>query len=188
MPAYSLSPWGRFVARWENCSQCPLHEVRRHIVLARGRIPCDVLFVGEAPGSSEDVLGVPFVGPAGKLLDRQIAEALENSGKQELRIAFTNLVCCIPKEGKGGSKTGEPSKESIEACDTRLTEMIELCQPRIIVCVGDLSAKWLKDVFPDITKISITHPAAILRAEIVRQSLMDQRVVVVIESAFRDLV
>lgn len=184
MPKSSLSPWGQFVEKWQDCSQCPLCETRRNIVLAKGKIPCDVLFVGEAPGQSEDVLGMPFVGPAGHLLDRQIAEALENSGKTELRLAFTNLVCCIPKED--GVKVGEPPKESIEACETRLIEFIYLCQPRLLVCVGDLPEKYAGWGSPA-ECIKITHPAAILRAEIVRQSLMDQRVVVILENAFRDL-
>lgn len=193
MPASSLSPWMQFKTKWENCSQCPLCETRRNIVLAKGKIPCDVLFVGEAPGQSEDVLGVPFVGPAGHLLDRQIAEALENSGKTELRLAFTNLVCCIPKEE--GVKVGEPPEESIEACEPRLIEFMCLCKPRLVVCVGDLPEKHLPDFETtggsrfqqNFASCKITHPAAILRAEIVRQSLMDQRVVVILENAFRDL-
>jgi uracil-DNA glycosylase len=63
------------------------------VVLCRGRLPCDVLFVGEAPGVSEDVLGRPFVGPAGKLLDTIVERALDG----QYDCAMTNLVACIPK-------------------------------------------------------------------------------------------
>jgi len=182
MPKLLAPPsWKRFKAKWENCAGCELCNVRKNIVLARGKIPCDVLFVGEAPGASEDAIGLPFIGPAGKLLDEQIKEALENSGRTELRIAFTNLVCCIPKEN--GTKTGEPNKEHIDACSERLTEFMVLCDPRLIVAVGDLSKKWLGDK----SEVHITHPAAILRAEIVRQALMRQRVVVTLENAFREI-
>lgn len=185
MPASSLSPWEAFKAKWRNCSQCELCNVRRNIVLAKGKIPCDVLFVGEAPGQSEDVLGLPFIGPAGHLLDSQIREVLENSGRTELRLAFTNLVCCIPKEGS--QKTGEPSKECIAACEPRLIHFIEICHPRLIVCVGDLAVKYA-GWGSSAEVINITHPAAILRAEIVRKPLMEQKVIVTLECAFRDLV
>lgn len=187
MPASSLSPWEQFKTKWESCTQCELCEVRRNVVLARGNVPCDVLLVGEAPGQSEDVLGQPFVGPAGHLLDKQIEEALANSGATELRIAFTNLVCCIPKESRGGQKVSEPSKECIEACERRLIDFIHLCQPKLIVCVGELAERYASWGSSAVVT-QITHPAAILRAELVRQSLMYQRVVVILENAFRDLV
>lgn len=185
MPASSLSPWQCFKTKWQNCSQCKLCEVRRNIVLAKGKIPCDVLFIGEAPGQSEDVCSIPFVGPAGHLLDQQIAEALRNVGNPELRLAFTNLVCCIPKEG--GTKTGEPDKECIKACQPRLIEFVCLCNPRLIIKVGDLAVKWMEDLFEQIEQASITHPAAILRAEIVRKPLMEQKVIVTLECVFREL-
>lgn len=179
----TLSPWKQFKLKWQNCSQCKLCQVRKNIVLARGNVPCDVLFIGEAPGASEDALGKPFIGPAGKLLDQQVEEAARNSG-MDLTFCFTNLVCCIPKEG--GVKIGEPDKECITACDQRLCEFIKLCNPRLIVCVGDLAEKWAGWEF-DGTITKITHPAAILRAEVVRQSLMYTKCVVILENAFRDL-
>lgn len=154
-------------------------------MLARGNVPADILFIGEAPGQSEDVLGQPFVGPAGKLLDRQIAEAFGNCPGLDLRLCFTNLVCCIPKD-ETNKKVGEPDKECITACEQRLIEFIYLCQPKLLVCVGDLAEKYA-GWGSSAEVIKITHPAAILRAEIVRQSLMNQKVVVILENAFRDL-
>jgi uracil-DNA glycosylase len=68
--------WSAHVDDWKDCTRCPLHTVRSNVVLARGSIPCDILFVGEAPGRSEDALGKPFVGPAGILLDEMIEDAL----------------------------------------------------------------------------------------------------------------
>lgn len=173
-------------------------------MLARGQIPCDVLFIGEAPGVSEDLLGQPFIGPAGKLLDQQIAEALENVPGLELRICFTNLICCIPKED--GKKVGEPSKDSVEACKGRLREFVHLCKPRLVVLVGDHAKKYIAGqadfsysdddldlpwLDGDLLRFEcITHPAAILRArekDQVRVELMYNRVVVILESVFREL-
>lgn len=163
------SPFQVHTARWEGCTACPLCEGRSKVVLARGRLPCDVLFVGEAPGESEDALGVPFIGPAGKLLDRIVSEALDavpvcpvcRSHKSvidlagewacrrhpghdlvELRTAFTNLVACVPRDEDGG-KTAEPPPEAVEACAPRLEEFVALAKPRLIVCVGHLARNWI---------------------------------------------
>ena len=200
LPQSGLSPWQEFKSKWTDCCMCPLYETRHNICLCRGNIPCDVLFVGEAPGPSEDAIGQPFVGPAGKLLDKQINEALENSGMTELRLGFTNLVCCIPRQGAGKGKFKEPPKECMDACWPRLKEFAHLCKPRLIVTVGDLSGKRLygaamfrhddepkQPEWGELDFVSITHPAAILRAEIVRQELMYHRSVVILESAFREL-
>lgn len=70
-----VSLYSSHVERWKDCEGCSLRDRRTRVVLYRGKIPCDVLFIGEAPGESEDVVGVPFVGPAGKLLDAMIQEA-----------------------------------------------------------------------------------------------------------------
>ena len=179
------SPWQQFKQQWQDCCRCRYCATRKNIVLARGSVPCDVLFIGEAPGASEDAIGQPFIGPAGKLLDRLIEEALENAyGDPELRppIAFTNLVCCIPKEGM--QKIGEPEEASIEACEDRLNAFVELCQPKLIVHVGDLAEKFGPEIE---NTVQITHPAAILRAELVRQDLMCTKVIVILENAFREL-
>ena len=70
-----MTPYIKHREKWKDCTRCLLHEHRRKIVLCRGKIPADVLFVGEAPGESEDVLGSPFVGPAAQLLDSLIEQA-----------------------------------------------------------------------------------------------------------------
>lgn len=174
--------------RWKSCTECTLCERRKKVVLARGTVPCDVLFIEEAPGQSEDVLGVPFVGPAGQLLDGIIEQSdLPQSG---LTWAFTNLVACIPKD-ETNTKTAEPAKEHMDACFKRLKEFVRLCKPRVIINVGKLSkqyiygeamfsksggdkVEWLReDQF--IRFGEITHPAAILRADITQRGLMAQR-------------
>lgn len=174
------------VENWRNCKLCPLHSQRRRIVLARGKLPADVLFVGEAPGESEDNLGVPFIGPAGKLLDQIIARAMPDYGevyqRPQLRLAFTNLVACFPRDAKRAGNH-EPPVESIQACRPRLDELVEIANPRLVVLVGALSQKH----YSFTPSVSITHPAAILRANVANQGLMIQRAVVTLAEAFADL-
>lgn len=168
-------------AEWINCTKCHLHKTRTKVVLLRGSIPCEILFVGEAPGASEDVIGQPFIGPAGKLLDRIIKDAL----KDQWSYALTNLVGCIPI-GEEGSKTAEPPKEAIMTCRPRLVDIIEICQPQLVVSVGTLAKKHLPG--GDFATVSIIHPAAILRMDLSQKGLAIQRCIVELEMAASALV
>jgi DNA polymerase len=179
----SLSPYQRHVKRWSKCCKCSLHKQRRKVVIARGSVPTDILFVGEAPGASEDVIGRPFVGPAGKLLDRIINQAIDG----QFDYCLTNLVCCIPKDEAVKGKLGAPPTECVIACAPRLYEFIQLCKPRLIVAVGQLSAKHIPQKDLSCPVIEIIHPAAILRMDISQQSLAYQRCVVALEDAIEDL-
>lgn len=166
------------VARWGSCRDCPLWQQRTRVVLARGQVPADVVFVGEAPGLSEDALGQPFVGPAGKLLDEIIRRAL---GGKAVRAAYTNLVACFPREAKE-SGDHKPSNESIRRCSPRLEEFIGLCRPRAVVCVGALSTKWLHLAVDgsrdDLVVESIDHPAFLLRMPEAQRDLAVKRCII----------
>lgn len=177
-----MTPYQKHKADWKDCTRCPLCEGRSSVVLKRGTIPCAVLFVGEAPGASEDVLGEAFVGPAGHLLDDAINRACDG---REITRAFTNLVGCIPL-GDDGEKTKEPPLEAIKACRPRLVDFTHIARPKMIVLVGKLSVKHV--VREKCYKyIEITHPAAILRADQSQQLIMFQRVVVTLANAFEEL-
>lgn len=187
-----MTSYQKHKKRWSSCKKCDLYYHRKHVVLTRGKVPADVLFIGEAPGASEDVLGVPFVGPAGKLLDRIIERSLDG----QWDYALTNLVACIPLD-EGGRKAGEPSEECIEACAPRLQEFIGLCKPRLVIAVGRLAEKklthykkWeigmLSRTHP-LDLIDIIHPAAILRMDISQRGLAVQRSIVVISDAVDEL-
>ncbi len=173
-------------SKWKECDLCSLEELRSNVALVRGDLPCEVLFIGEAPGQSEDTLGTPFVGPAGKLLDSILETAL--SRRPRTKIAFTNLIGCIPL-GEDRRKVSEPPKESIEACSPRLVELVGLGKPILIVQVGKLSEKWVPKILPDYDgeTVSITHPAAILRATKSSQGLAVQQTIVTLADAFADL-
>lgn len=187
MPKVKLSLWERHVGRWgEGCGNTICESSRR--CLARGAIPCDLLFIGEAPGESENVIGAPFVGPAGHLLDEIIANALRSSRRERLRVAFTNLVGCLPRR-VDGRKAGEPDADEVLRCKGRLADLVALAAPRIVFCVGALAAKWVPAVLPGLTTptVNITHPAAILRANVAVRDLMGNKVRVTISTAVEDL-
>lgn len=173
--------------KWSSCEKCELCRHRKRVVLFRGRLPCDLLFIGEAPGAGEDVIGSPFVGPAGKLLDKMIARALEQSGLQHsFKLGFTNIVACIPKTDEL-EKNYEPPLEAINACTPRLKEIIEIASPQAAICVGKLATKYVGLNFPDIEHVySIVHPAAILRADITQKGLFIQEVIVKLTGVFED--
>lgn len=189
--------WKIHKQNWSDCQDCELCEYRDKVVLGKGKIPCDILFIGEAPGISEDTLGKPFVGPAGHLLDRIIERSLHPA----LKLAFTNLVGCVPKDSSG-SKTKEPPRGSIEACQERLKEFVHLAKPKAIVLVGKLPAKhiygqaqfsdeedaslpWLdenKGEFGEhLEFVEIIHPAFILRADQSQRGLAIQRCEIILE-------
>lgn len=165
---------------WVNCTKCLLHEKRTKVVLVRGKLPCEVLFIGEAPGQNEDVIGQPFVGPAGKLLDQIIADALEG----KFSYALTNLVGCIPI-GDDGDKVAEPPEEAIRECAPRVADVYEMCQPQLIVGVGLLASKWIDRIIPhrDAKLVKVVHPAAILRMDVSQKGLAIQRTIMQIASA-----
>lgn len=195
-----MTPWQKHKAEWIDCQRCELCHGRRKVVLLRGSLPCDVLFIAEAPGHSEDDLGKPLVGPAGHKQDELNDEALGMAGFRpgELRLAFTNLVGCIPLD-EDGDKTSEPSVEAVESCALRLDQIVRMAEPRLIVCLGDLAQVWIMDdlsdgrtkgkrhllAWYDGMRAGVVHPAAILRANQAHRSLMERRAVVRLANAFK---
>jgi len=175
--------WKHFVQSWKDCTACPLHCNRNKIVLARGQLPCDVLFVGEAPGQSEDCFGQPFIGPAGRQLDVLVKAAYQN----KLRIAFTNLLCCLPIEQiQDKERIRQPVKKEIEACSTRLAEFVQVAQPRLLVAVGQLAKSWLPRLLEFDTSgfCDIIHPSAILQSFVEARELMCEQVVIRLRDAW----
>lgn len=183
--------------KWSKCRDCPLWLVRNKVVLCRGQIPCDVLFIGEAPGQSENVIGLPFVGPAGQLMDQTVERALlpwqipgtRGPKYNTITSAFSNLVACIPLDDKG-IKTEEPPDESIRTCAPRLIELTEIASPKLIVCVGNLARDFLDTKYlhsvkisRSIPQVSVIHPAAVLRSPWAARDLQIKKSVVTIRDA-----
>ena len=183
--------------RWANGCGSRICKTATNIVFARGSIPCDVLMTGEAPGESENVLGKPFCGPAGKLLDRIVESAIEMVGRlmdKSFTFGYCNLVCCIPREENGTNKATEPDDADIISCAPRLIEFVKIANPKLIVCVGALAMDWLAPGYKnsikfhrDIKRIDIVHPAAILRMNLSMRGLAIQRCVVTISNAIEEI-
>lgn len=172
------------IADWEHCNRCPLFETARWVVIGRGSLPCDVLFIGEAPGNSENDIGKPFIGRSGRLLDRMIADTVHNLRKAhrirwEYTYAITNLIGCIPplRNDAGqivttstGYKFRLPSPLEVRECQPRMQYFAQLASPRAIVLLGDpawrqapkpLSLVFPKERMPPIHQMY--HPSYILR-------------------------
>lgn len=195
MPPITSTPWQRHVAAWQDCQRCPLCKTRRKVVLGKGSLPCDVLFVGEAPGDSEDVLGQPFKGPAGRDLDLMIKDAMEEAGMSVyLRLTFTNTLGCVPKdyESKKKRKGKEPLPNELEACRPRLIAFLKMAQPKLIVCVGRVAESEILKLMEakaiqTCPTIHIIHPAAILQGPQAAKSLSINKNIVDMVEAFTKL-
>jgi uracil-DNA glycosylase family 4 len=190
------TPLERHVQKWRaGCGSCLCGKPGIKVVLGKGRVPCDILFVGEAPGESENIEGEPFVGVAGHLLeDKIIAGSIgianqirDEKGLGPLTFALTNLVGCLPRDDDGGKQT-EPPKDAIKACADRLREFVKLCQPRLVVLVGKLAETWFEKMTGHAgPMVAIMHPAFILRANITQKALLVKRCVVAIAGAIDEL-
>lgn len=160
-----LTPELRLFARnhfleYCNCKACPLHKNRRNIVLWRGYLPTDLLFIGEAPGRTEDLDGFPFTGEAGNKLDQIIYMAQRNS--KIFKYCITNTVSCIPLDVN--RELRPPKQLEIQACQLRLHQLIEEAAPRCIVLIGKVAADHL-NLPTNIPYIEILHPSAILQTD-----------------------
>ena len=156
-----------FKSSIENCKKCNLGSTRNKFVFGSGDPSADLLLVGEAPGQEEDLQGEPFVGRAGKLLDK-ILKAIGYT--RDTNIFITNIVKCRPPDNR------DPLPSEVKDCSPYLNKQIELIKPKIIVALGKVAGKTFlkKDIllkemrnkthyFKSIPLIVTYHPAALLR-------------------------
>lgn len=183
MPVKPKLNWTSHNLKWSNCKKCELCNSRSKVVLAKGTIPCKVVFIGEAPGPSEDTLGSPFMGAAGKLLDQLIENAEYLSFTTDK--AFTNLISCMPRSLQPGVFVN-PEEVYLKACRPRLQEFIELAKPKGIVMCGKLVQKWAPVLIDWEFEYSldIMHPAQLLRLDASQQPLALQRCIVNLKDMF----
>lgn len=122
------------------CQDCPLWANATQTVFGAGDPHADVMLVGEQPGDEEDRRGLPFVGSAGRLLDR----ALEAAGVERSHLYVTNAVKHFKWEPRGKRRLHKtPAQREIDACNQWLLREIEAVRPRVIVCLGATAAKAL---------------------------------------------
>ena len=158
--------WQELRTECASCEKCGLCKTHTNVVFGDGNENSKIMFVGEAPGEKEDLSGVPFVGAAGKLLDKY----LESIDLERKDIYITNILKCRPPQNR------DPLPEEQDACIGYLREQFKLMRPKVVVCLGRISAMRL--IKPDfritaehgkffekggVTFCAVYHPAALLR-------------------------
>ena len=158
--------WAELEKQCGECRGCALWQTRTNLVFGTGSKTAKLMFVGEAPGEQEDRTGIPFVGAAGQLLDKYLAAV--GIARDEVYIA--NILKCRPPHNR------DPLPEEGDACMQFLREQVKLIRPKMIVCLGRISAMRL--IKPDyritrehgqfVTKgafvmTAVYHPSALLR-------------------------
>jgi uracil-DNA glycosylase len=125
------------------CTKCALAKGRTQVVFGSGNPDADLMFVGEAPGFHEDQQGVPFVGQAGKLLER----LLEGIGLTRADVFVANVLKCRPPGNR------DPMPEEIAACEPHLFHQIELIEPTLVATLGNFATKLLSGKPAGITRV-----------------------------------
>ncbi len=126
------------------CVRCPLHQTRTTVVFGSGNADADLMFIGEAPGANEDKQGLPFVGQAGKLLEKLLGEI----GLDRGQVFICNTVKCRPPNNR------DPHPDEIDSCHEYLRHQVGLIEPNVICTLGNFSTKLLRE---DATGISRLH-------------------------------
>ena len=161
--------WRQLEQQVRMCTACELHQSRTQTVFGVGNRDADWLFVGEGPGFEEDRQGEPFVGRAGKLLDKMLAAI----GFDRSQVYIANTVKCRPPDNRN------PRPEELAACNHYLRSQIDLIGPKLIVALGAVAANTLLETqvavgrlrgkvhrygVAEIPLIVTYHPAYLLRS------------------------
>ena len=156
------------------CTLCPLYRHATQTVFGEGPPGAAIMMVGEQPGDQEDLAGHPFVGPAGKLLDRAMAEA----GLDRRKVYLTNAVKHFKNEPRGKKRLHKlPNRFEVEVCRVWLCQEIDIVRPKLILALGVTAAAALAGrpvvlskergkmiAFSDDRRCIVTvHPSSILR-------------------------
>ncbi|MHB8531625.1 MAG: uracil-DNA glycosylase [Solirubrobacteraceae bacterium] len=132
------------LARARTCTRCAeLAATRKSVVFGAGNADSELMFIGEAPGASEDEQGLPFVGRAGKLLDR----LLEEIGLSRAEVFVANVLKCRPPGNR------DPQPVEIDNCREYLLRQVELIEPNVICTLGNFSTKLLRGDPTGITRL-----------------------------------
>ena len=153
-------------ARAAVCTLCPLSQTRTKVVFGVGRADAGLMLVGEAPGYHEDQQGEPFVGAAGKLLDRLLGEI----GHTRAQVYIANVLKCRPPNNR------DPLQPEIDACADYLRRQLALVDPKVVLTLGNFATRLLLkrdvgisrlrgQVYPWWNRylVPTLHPAAVLR-------------------------
>jgi DNA polymerase len=159
--------WDELKQVCQICQACPLCKNRTNMVFGTGNPQAEIMCIGEGPGQQEDLTGLPFVGPAGILLDKMLSVI---GLSREKNVYIANIVKCRPPHNR------DPLPEEQEACIGYLRNQVALIKPKIIVCLGRIAAMRIISSDFKITKdhgifyqrgafilTALYHPSALLR-------------------------
>ena len=167
--------WQALHQKCMECTACELYKTRTNLVFGTGNKNADVMFIGEAPGESEDLQGIPFVGASGQLLDRYF----EAVGLPRESVYIANILKCRPPKNR------DPKPDEEDVCINHLRSQLALIKPKIIVCLGRVAAKriisedfritaehgkWFKKGAYEIC--AVYHPSALLRDASKREDML----------------
>lgn len=167
--------WDELYTKCLDCKKCELYKTRTNLVFGCGNKSADVMFIGEAPGESEDLKGEPFVGESGKLLDRYLCAV----GLPRESVYIANILKCRPPKNR------DPKPDEEDACINHLRAQLALIKPKIIVCLGRIAArriikedfkitqehgKWFKKGNYEVS--AVYHPSALLRDASKREDML----------------
>jgi DNA polymerase len=125
------------------CIACQLSETRTNVVFGSGNADAELMFVGEAPGANEDLQGLPFVGQAGKLLEKLLGEI----GMERGDVFIANTLKCRPPDNRN------PYPHELESCQHYLFSQLELIEPTMVCTLGNFATKLLRGDPAGISKI-----------------------------------
>jgi DNA polymerase len=143
VPVEELDELRAYAEAVSGCTRCRLAQGRTQVVFGAGDAHADLMFVGEAPGFHEDKQGIPFVGQAGKLLDK----LLGGIGMSRADVFVVNVLKCRPPGNR------DPQPDEIEACEGHLFRQIALIEPVVVATLGNFATKLLSGRQVGITKV-----------------------------------
>lgn len=157
-----------YMEECRECTSCSLRKHCRQVVPGSGSLPADILFLGIAPGQSEDILGECFVGPSGKILDYMIEDAMDLINLyKEIKVFKCNTVMCrsfiTDRNNDKFNRNTDPSPEQVLTCKPKVLKLIKLINPTLIVFLGRHPEKYYKRDFPGAE--TLQHPSYLLQTD-----------------------
>jgi uracil-DNA glycosylase len=176
--AAKLAPkLNRLAKEAKGCTRCPLYKNATQTVFGEGPLGVQLMLIGEQPGDQEDLAGRPFVGPAGKMLDKALAEA----GVDRTKVYVTNIVKHFKNEPRGKRRLHKkPNRYEVEVCKIWFDQELAMVRPQLVVALGVTAASALAGKTVTLSRLRgrvlafanagnqrgmvTIHPSSILRA------------------------
>jgi len=173
----SAAKLNRLAREAKDCTRCPLYKNATQTVFGEGPVGVQLMLIGEQPGDQEDLAGRPFVGPAGKMLDRALAEA----GVDRTKVYVTNIVKHFKNEPRGKRRLHKkPNRYEVEVCKIWFDQELAMVRPQLVVAMGVTAASALAGKTVTLSRLRgqviafanagnqqgmvTIHPSSILRA------------------------